>query len=795
MAFQLGSFIVQLLGDTSHLDGALRGVQGAAQNVGKAVSGVSGTGLKVPGADAAKAALQGANEAAQSLGGALRKLLDIDLSTVLQLGTIAGATALLGTMTKKFMELQDEAKNMQFRFRVLGMETEENTKKVFAFGKQMQESFGVGQAEARKLSMDALTKGINPGRYQEMTASAVQLGAALGISSQRALSVVEQLEAGNTMVLRRLHPSFRILMEQGASRHTLEQKVNEMIAQGGSIAKERMNTFEGQIGRLKNAFSNLSVSVANAIGPAFAPIVSKAADALEHLTKKVEAYIKANQETIGATIRAAAGVAAGAAAFLLFRNQIGGVLGMVHHLIPSVGSLWSTFQMGYNVAPFGFLKRAILGLTVVIKQVVLYSLIGGLKIALNLFNPINLASTLCNAALLLWKAHVVAAGAAAGIAAVGARLLAIAIRGVLFATGIGILVGLIGMFMGMADTFGNTSTEAEGFGAIVKRVFHEFRDVIEPVLHWLRTEGEIIFRALIASARSMVEGIVELWGQMGAVWDQVVGFLKSNFGEAVTWVESTFGVKIDSIKSMWEEFTAELAVLGLRMKQVFLIVIIEIAKIPTVVSWLGECFKAFANYVRENWLTVLIGGIMTYFEYLKLLGTALMDIGDKIGKALSGESVTFDFSSTQAQFDRLKNQAKETLAGIKMPHLDTSHVAPELKGELDKVSGEIDRRKQSAREAQAAARLNAQNRGTGKTDDQKGGDPKANVLIGSRDKAHFQETVGFWKKVQEAGAGQRAEYFMQQQLDQQREMVRLLSAIREASMVKPPPGGGGVTPR
>ena len=33
MAFQLGTFIVQLLGDTSHLDAALRGVQGPGVGV------------------------------------------------------------------------------------------------------------------------------------------------------------------------------------------------------------------------------------------------------------------------------------------------------------------------------------------------------------------------------------------------------------------------------------------------------------------------------------------------------------------------------------------------------------------------------------------------------------------------------------------------------------------------------------------------------------------------------------------------------------------------------------------
>ena len=341
MAFQLGSFIVNLLGDTSHLDGALNRVKGGVQAVTSAVQSAASGGLTIPGADATKKTLQGAKTAATSLKDALTKLLEIDLSTVFQLGTIGGAVSLLGAATKKFMEIQDEIKNTQFRFRVLGMETEDNTKKLFEFGKSMSQAFGIGQAEARKMSMDALTKGINPGRYQEMTAGAVQLGAALGISSQRALSVVEQLEAGNTMILRRLHPSFRILMEQGASRFVLEQKVNEMIQQGGVIAKERMNTFQGQVDRLKNKFTDLWVVISNAIGPAFAPIVRKAADAIEGATEKLTRYIKTHKETVGATIRTVTAVVAGAGALLLFKGHIGSLASLIGgHLVPSLGGLW-----------------------------------------------------------------------------------------------------------------------------------------------------------------------------------------------------------------------------------------------------------------------------------------------------------------------------------------------------------------------------------------------------------------------------------------------------------------------
>lgn len=795
MAFQLGSFIVQLLGDTSHLDGALQRVQGLAQSVGRAVSGVGSGGMTIPGADATKKTLEGAAHAGFKLKDALQSLLEIDLSTILQLGTITGVVGLLGSATKRFMDLSDEAKNTEFRFRMLRMETEENTKRFFDFGKQMQESFGIAAAESRKLQMEALTKGINPGRYQQMTAAAVGLAAATGKSTAQAMNVITQLEAGNTRVLRGMHTSFRIAMEQGASRFTLEQMVNDMIRKGADIQKERMNTFTGQIQRLQNNFSSLRTAIAEAIGPAFAPIVSKVADAIATATEKLTAYVAANKETIGHTIRLAAGIAAGAAAALLFRNHLTSLLGVFGHLIPSLGGLWSAFGAGYGVAPFAAIRAGVWGLLGAIRGVAGFALQAGFQIAFSLINPVRWATGIYQATMLVWQGITASTGVVAGVAAAGVRLFGLALRGVLMATGVGLLIGLVGMLAGVADTFGDASTGVEGFGSVFRDVIAQVKQLAQPVIEWLRVEGMIVFKALVAAAHQMVDNLKLLWQNLKDAWKEAVTFLRENFGGAIKWLEDTYNIKIDSIKSMWEEFTAEVAVLGLRIRQVFLLIGIGLATIPHLIQWVGQVFRAFGEFVQDKWALFIVNAVKLVWESLKLLGNGLEEIGSKIGDALDGKNVEFDFSKTEAAWERVKEQAQTTMAGFKMPALDTSNVAPGLKAELDKVTGEIDRKKQQARESQAKDRLNAQNRSTGKTDDSKSGAPTGNTLIGGRDKAHFQETVGFWKKVQEAGANQRAEYLQQQQLDQQRMMVELLTKIHNAGMPVRPGGPPPVIPR
>ena len=795
MAFELGKFFVSLFGDTTHVDAALKKVKGGVEGLTSAVKNATSTGLAVKGAEEAKGHLEGAAKAARSLGDYLTKLAGIDLGQILQLGTLAGAVGLIGAATKKFMNLSDEMKNTEFRFRVLGMETEENTKKLFAFGKQMQETFNVAQSEVRKLSMEALTRSINPGRYQEMTASALGLASAYNMSADRAMRLVEQLEAGNTNVLRQLKdPAFRIALEQGVSRFTLEEMVNQKIAQGLQMTKERQQTYEGQVTRLKNAFDNLYTSVSKALGVQFAPMVSKMADAMERLTKQVQEYIDKNGVLIGQTAKMAAGVLAGAFVFRHLGTLLHGITGTLGLLVPGFGTLVSAVTTGGDTPLFKLVKNVLRKIEGFLRKLPgLARKAAGLA-AMSLVQPFVAAAGALTNPIGAIRGLISSIGSVATAAAGGVRLLSFGLRGLLAMTGIGLLIGLIGALAGAEDTFGETGSAAEGLGAKIKAAFGDLLKAIKPILDWLKTEGLIVFKALVASARQMIDNMKILWGDIQQAWQQVTTFLRDNFGEAITWLENTFNVKIDSIKSMWEEFTAEVAVLGLRIRQVFLMVVIGWATIFEAGRQVWDMLVALGNFIATNWKQVVIQSIATLIQSFVVLGTAVQEVGDKIGRALRGEDVSFDFTATKAAFEQLKAQASEVLRGIKMPTLDLSNVAPELQAQLKGVTEELERKKQLAREAQARDRLNAQNRGTGKTDGSSDPMKRPGVMIGGRDKAHFQDTVGFWKKVQEAGANQRAEYFQQQQLDQTREMVRILGQINQA-VARPPAPPGGIVPR
>jgi hypothetical protein len=793
MAFQLGSFIVQLLGDTTHLDNAMKSVGQGVSSLTGSLKGAVGGGLNIPGLDQAKTKLGEAAEHGRTLRDEIAKLAEIPIDKIFKLGTMAGFIGLVGAATKKFMDLSDEMKNTEFRFKSLGMETTQNTKKFFDFGKQIQDTFGLAQKEARALSMDALTKSANPARYQEMTAAAISLAAATGKSNASAMHAIEQLEAGNTRVLRGMHTSFRIAMEQGASRFTLENMVNKMVAEGGIMAQERMKTFGGQIDRMKNKFNDLSSAVARAIGPAMAPIVMKLADAMGHLADKLNAYITANQETIGQTIRNLAAFSLAALGVALFKGRIMKLSGVLKHLIPDVQGLWSVFRAGQNIAPFQGAWTALKSFKNAILTTVGAAIQGGVQIALGLYGAVGKAATIARSPIMIWNGLVSLSGVVAGIASVGVKLLSTAMKGLMFASGIGILVGLIGMVMGVADTFGEASGGVASFGSTMKEAFADLLKVVMPVWEWIKVEGMIVFKALIASARQMVEIVMEIWHHFESGWAVVVGVLKENFGGLVHFMEDTFGIKLASMKEMWEDFTVELAVIGFRIRKVFLEVQIGLTVIGETIRWLGSVFKAFGDYIANNWKQILLGSFNTLVSAIGLLGHAVKDIGNGIMNALSGKAVSFDFSATENALKDLKNKANGVMAEMKLPKLDTDSAIAGLVGEYREASAMLDRKRNEARDAQNRDRTNSQNRATGKTDGATGA-KTGNVQIGGRDKAHFAETVSFWKKVQESGANQRAEYLQLQQLDQQREMVRILNLIQQNSATKPN-APGGVVPR
>lgn len=814
--------------------------------------------------------LRAATDAANGLLSQLLGLMGINLSQILALGTVGGLAAAAGVATRNFMNMQDELFNVRGRFRMLGLETEDNTRRFYEFGRTMQNSFGIAAQEARRLSMTMLQQARWPERYQEMARSAIGFGEALGVSTDRAAGLITQLEAGNYMVLRRLHPNFRRLIDMGAGRLAIEQEVNRMIAEGTVIARERMQTFGGQMQAMKNSFTAVGRTVAEIIGPAFVPMIQTVAQWIERVNQSLRTWFESNRESAIQTARNVTSFVAASVALRYMGGAFGLLTGAVGRVLPGLGLLRSTLGMFIGFNPFSFLSSGLTGISsiagimtsslagvpriltniLMAPFIALPGLIGsamggvgrvlgglvgvfnpanilaglnlvrggvasmlgmlmqlpgramaiGLRIVMSLCNPFTIIQGLITAPIMIMRVLIGTIGMSAQGAAGGVRILSMAFKGLLMATGIGLILALVSGLLGLEDTFGETGAEAQSFTAMLQEAFAGIMQFIQPIWNWIRVEGMIVFRALIASARQLWAAAVDVWEGIKSAAATVWTTLRSIFGGVFTWLEENFGETFSSIGNMWAEFTAQLSVVGLRIKQVGLMVVISLAVIAEIINWLAQCFLAFINWFGDNWVSVFVNGAKTVWEAIKLVGVFLQELTEKISDFLSDPMAGFDmnFERTSEQFERLATQASQVFSGLEMPELDLSGVAPGLRSELDAVTSEIGGRLDAARRRQSDER--ERGRGpTGRNTPPNPYDPSAGrVMIGARDKAHFTDPTAFWKRLQEAAANQRVEEVARQQLQQQQEMVRILNMIHVAvnhGGVPPPPPPGPVIPR
>jgi hypothetical protein len=409
-------------------------------------------------------------------------------------------------------------------------------------------------------------------------------------------------------------------------------------------------------------------------------------------------------------------------------------------------------------------------------------------------NPLATLYSIGGTVLSLFSGLLGGVGTVASIAAGAVAMLTAAVTFLMSAIGIGLLIGFIGALAGAEDTFGETESAAKGLGETLKGIWDGLMEWVGPILEWLQKEVTIVFKALVAAARQTMTAIKEGWDWLMNALAPFFEWLYSTFKGVLDWLESTFGITLGSVGEMWSNLTAEIAVLGLRIKQAVLAIAIAIMSIPTIAAWLGEVFKALGEWFYNNWTQFFVEGAKTVISAFQVVGAFVQDVGESIRRALSGEGFSFDTNKTQEAMANLSEQAGKVFEGLKLPTLDLSNVAPELQAQLGAVGDQIAAAKDAARSAQDRDRTNRQNRQTGST---AGGNMNAaGVRIGGRDKAHFTDPVAFWKKLQEAAASQRVEYVMQQQLTTQQEMANILKQIHGAQLNAPrQPPPGGVVPR
>lgn len=793
MAFELGKFLMLLTADTTGVDSAVKTLGTKFKGVADAMKYAGNQSLKPKDAEEAEKKLNEMAEAGKSLNANLAEMTGFSFDNILKLGSLAGVIGLIKGATSSFMELSDEMTNTEIRFQAMGMAGKQNAKELFDFGEKAQAEFGKSAKEMRALATHALEQAVNPSRYKEMAASAVALAATTGKSVDTAMRAIEQMEAGNMRGMGQMHQSIKQMIKMGADRISIEAQVNRLIGMGGEIQKQRMKTFAGQVEQLKLSFTRLRIAVGNAIGPAVVPLIQVLSKAMQGLAERVENIVKNNGPAIQSFIKIAGSAALAAFAFTHMGGILGKVGGITRFLLPGISSLRSVLSAGWNFDALGKVKGVIYGafsglraLPKSIQKLAMFvakDLLGAfVTFAAGVINPMNLVR---NAVALI--------GVAGRLAAGGIGALKTAIRGLLLASGIGIFVGLIGALAGAVDTFGEASGAADGLQEALKEIAKEAQQYIKPVMEWIKTEGVIIFKALTAAARQMIENAKMLWQNLKDTWKTVVTFFRENFSGALDWLNAKFGTSVENVTDLWAEFTAELAVLGLRIRQVFLLVIITIHRVGYVFQWVAEVAQAVGKHIRDNFMDVMLGGLKNVWNMIKLLGVALGDLAVNMERFLARDFGAVDFSKTKQAMNELVEGVKHQFKGIELPKFRIDDISSGLKGEFDSLSKEIAAKKQQAREAQALERTKRQDAATGKTSGD-GTHLKSGVAAGAQDKAHFTDVVGFWKKIQEAGATSRAEYLMQQQVDQQREMVRILTAIHANSSGKPAVAGG-VVPR
>ncbi len=790
--FMLAQLVAKITGDQSGLNSAVDAAKTKMDEVKTKATEVGAKKIGTLGSPALAAGLRKAHEAADGLKGQLLTIAGIDLEKIAKLFTIGGMVAALGIATKKFIDLESETVAVQTRFKMLGLETEENTKKLWAFAAATGAAYNMKASDVRGLAASAMNRGVDPSRYQTLVKSAIGLSGALGIGATQAERIVEQLEAGNYQILRRMHPAFRQLIDAGAGRFAIEQKVNEMIAKGGEAAKERANTTSGQLNRLQNSFVSLGNTFSQVIGPVLQPVIRRIADAVENFNSKLQDLMKNHAGAMQSSLKFASAIGAGFLALRYGGTAISKLVKLLGFLVPGFGVLSSV--AGSALGGFGLFGRVARGIFGAVKGglfgVIAVSKLTGMGIFKGLTSPIGSIKALFGGLFAVLKAGFLGTGTAGGIASFGVRLFSTALKGLLAATGVGLILAFIASILEVGDTFGNMGTGLGALGDEFKRVWAEIQEAMQPVINWLEREGVIVFKALIAGLRNLWAVAQETWAKILEAAQPVVEWLSQAWDKLLKWLGTQTGSTIGDLSDLWAEFTAELTVIGYRVQQGFLFMAIGISVVVDAVKWLKDVFKAFGEWLSQDWVHGMIEGLKLFNSAVNVVGMAVEDLGQNIIDALSGKEAKWDFSETEKAFDKLKNQAKSIFGEMKLPEFETSDTTKGLIGDMDELNRKIDETKQRARDAQNRDRTNWQNRNSGKTGG--GDDIKGGVRVGGRDKAHFTDPTAFWKKLQEAAASQRVEEVAARHLAVSEEMKGILTDIRNQGGVKPPADKGVV---
>jgi hypothetical protein len=332
-----------------------------------------------------------------------------------------------------------------------------------------------------------------------------------------------------------------------------------------------------------------------------------------------------------------------------------------------------------------------------------------------------------------------------------------AFRGMLIATGVGALLVLVGVILQASGAIDYLAARFQSWMSGTSGMFSGLIERIRPVWNTIKVEFIIVTEAIRTAWNDLQGNIIEAFDAIGNFVNGVLDWFKNAFGSILP-----SGTQIMTfLRDLWRNFTAELSVLGLRIRLIVQQIIFGFEAIPTVLRWAWDVILAFGKWFATDFKNNMINILGLIGEAFITLGEGVKGVFKGVWAVIKGGSFSEGFDEFHKQLARLADEARATFKDLNIPKLDLTKVDPERLKTIQDMQGEIDRRKGEAMEGQEQRRR--------ELTDQINAEDEARKLEAAKKAATaatpphlrggilqskgFQDLVGVWKKMQEQAAG------------------------------------------
>lgn len=516
------------------------------------MSAVANKEVKPPQLDEMNKGMSEAAKASQGMFESLSQMTGLNLSNILQLGTLAGLGAAATKLFGDFQQIDTEMAVMPVRLRQAGLAGQEAYEEMKQFRNEVAATGRSTFDQVSDAIDQAMTKGPLKFRaaWKDTVLNAQALSAATGQSidqSVRLLNLGQQNYTNLGRIFRQVGEQLRPNATQAEYDAALEKIVNR----GKAILAAQEDTVSVKLNKVKNVMVMFKNEVAIILGNALKQPLDVIATTVTTVTLVIQQFVADNEQLISVLTRVGGWIMTGVGALLFFKTA----LFAVKLLLGQVGGML-----------LGPLK---MGLSMLISA----ATAAGSAIWTGIFSPL----------------------VATRIAMQG--LLSV-IQGALVTTGVGAILVFAAAIL---QATGAIDWMIDG----VKRLMAWFNDGGKGKLfEWLRAgwnsiknEAAVVMHALGTAWDTLVQTIRTAIDFLMGLFTNLFGVPKVQMSDVVDWAKSKSSEVMDFVFRIWNEFILEISVYGLRLQQYWLMYAVIVENFGTILEWIGDVFRAVLTFI------------------------------------------------------------------------------------------------------------------------------------------------------------------------------------------------------